>query len=51
MTELSDAVSEDAKVLAIIKIVFNLMKDMASRVHRPLKAIACNANGIGEQRY
>jgi hypothetical protein len=24
---------------------------MASRVHRPLKVIAFNANGIGRQRY
>jgi hypothetical protein len=24
---------------------------MASRVHRPLKIIAFNANGIGRQRY
>jgi hypothetical protein len=24
---------------------------MARRVHRPLKVIACNANGIGRQRH
>jgi hypothetical protein len=29
MTELKDAVSEEAKILAITKIVFNLMKNNA----------------------
>jgi hypothetical protein len=43
-------VSEE-RILAITKIVLNLMSGMASRVHRSLKVIAINANGIGRQRY
>jgi hypothetical protein len=42
MTELNSAVSEE-EIVAITKIVLNLMKQMATRVHRPL-----NINGIRE---
>jgi hypothetical protein len=50
MTELKGTVSEKAKVFAITKTVFNFMKE-DGRVHKPLKVIAFNANGIGRQRH
>jgi hypothetical protein len=49
MTELSEAVSEKDKIMVITKIVLNLMKQMAARVHRVLKVIAFNENGIWRQ--
>jgi hypothetical protein len=39
-------VLEEAKTLAISKIVLNLMEEMANRIHRPLKIIAFKANDI-----
>jgi hypothetical protein len=51
MTELSGAVSEEDKIVAITKIVLNLIKQMATSVNTPLKVLAFNANGIGRQRY
>jgi hypothetical protein len=53
MTEYNDAVSKEAKIQAISKIVLTLLEQnkMASRVHRPLKIIAFNANGIARQRH
>jgi hypothetical protein len=53
MPGLNGAVSEEEKILVmtITKIVTNLVKKLVSRVHRPLKAIAFNANGIGKQSH
>jgi hypothetical protein len=34
MTEFNDAVSEEEKIVAITKIVLNLMKKMTTRIHR-----------------
>jgi hypothetical protein len=51
MTEPNSAVSEEEKIVAIKKIVLNLMKREATRFLRPLKVLAFNANGIGRQRY
>jgi hypothetical protein len=39
------------KVAVMTKAVFRLLKVMPTTVHRPLKIIACNANGIGRQAY
>jgi hypothetical protein len=47
MTELSGAVSEEAKMLGITKLVFSLMKDN-DRLHRSRKVIAFNANDNGK---
>jgi hypothetical protein len=49
MADLKGAEYED-KFLSVAKIVFKLMKQNG-RVHRPLKVIAFNANGILRQRY
>jgi hypothetical protein len=51
MTELSEAVSEKEKIVVVTKMVLNLMKQMAARVHRPLKVTAFNATDIWRQRY
>jgi hypothetical protein len=51
MTESNAAVLEEAKILAITKIVLNLIEKMANKIHRPLKIIAFNVNGIMKQRY
>jgi hypothetical protein len=51
MTEYNGAVSKEAKIQAISKIVLTLLEKMTSRVHRPLKILAFNANGIGRQRH
>jgi hypothetical protein len=51
MIELSGAVSDEDKIVAITKSVLNLINKMASRIHRSLKIIAFNANGIRRQRY
>jgi hypothetical protein len=51
MTEFNGAVSEEAKIVDNTKIVLNLMKQMTTRFHKPLKVITFNANGIGRQRY
>jgi hypothetical protein len=40
MTEFNGAMTEEAKVMVITKIVLNLMKEKAYRIHRPLKFIA-----------
>jgi hypothetical protein len=37
--------------MAITKIVLNLMQQNSHIIHRPLKFIAFNANGIWRQRY
>jgi hypothetical protein len=50
MREFSEAVSEKDKIVVITEIVLNLNK-MADRIHRLLKVIAFNANGIWRQRY
>jgi hypothetical protein len=44
MTELSEAVSLQKRYLPYFNI-------MAARIHRPLKVIAFNANGIWRQLY
>jgi hypothetical protein len=49
MAELNGAVSEEDKTVAITETT--LWSGMATRVHRPLKFIALNANCIGRQRY
>jgi type IV pilus biogenesis protein CpaD/CtpE len=46
MTDLSEAVSEEDKIMVVTKIILNLMKKMPARFYRPLKVIAFNANGI-----
>jgi hypothetical protein len=51
MTELSEAVSEKDKTMVITKVVLNLKNKMATRIQRPLKIIAFNANGIWRQHY
>jgi hypothetical protein len=38
--ELSETVSEKDKITIITKMVLNLMKIMADRIHTPLKVIA-----------
>jgi hypothetical protein len=50
MTELSEAVSEKDKIFICTKMVLNETKWLI-RVHRPLKVIAFNANGIWRQCY
>jgi hypothetical protein len=50
MAEIKGTASEEAKFVALAKIVFKFKKKMANRVHRPLKVIAYNANGILRQR-
>jgi hypothetical protein len=49
MTESNGTVLEDTKRVAITKIVLNLMEQMATRIHRPLKVIEYIANGIMRQ--
>jgi hypothetical protein len=51
MTELSEAVSEEDRVMVITKLVLNLMQQIVDRIHRPLTVIAFNANGIWRQSY
>jgi hypothetical protein len=51
MTEFNGAVSDEDKIVAITKLVLNLMKKNGDGVHRSLKVIAFNANGVGRQRY
>jgi hypothetical protein len=52
MTKLTKAESEKERVMFITKLVLNLMqKKMADRIHRPLKIIAFNENGIWRPRY
>jgi hypothetical protein len=51
MTQYNDAVSKEAKIQAISKIVLTFLEQNDSRVHRPLTIIAFNANGIGRQRH
>jgi hypothetical protein len=52
ITELNEAVSEKGRIMVITKMVPNSMKNkMAARVHRPLKIVALNANGIWRRHY
>jgi hypothetical protein len=51
MTDLSEAVSEKDKIMVITKIVLNLMKQNAARVHRLLKVITFQAKGVWRQCY
>jgi hypothetical protein len=51
MAESSDAVLEEAKILAIKKLSKISWSKVATRIHRPLKVIGFNANGIMRQRY
>jgi hypothetical protein len=51
MTESKGALLEEVKILAITKIVLNLMTQMTGRIHRSLKVIIFNANDIIRQRY
>jgi hypothetical protein len=51
MTELSEALSEQDKIMVTTKIVLNVMQKMSYRFHRPLKVITFNANGILRQCY
>jgi hypothetical protein len=46
MRQLSEAVSEKDNVLIVTKVVLDLMQQNAARVHRPLKVIVFDANGI-----
>jgi hypothetical protein len=49
MTDLTEAMSGKDKIMFITKIVLN--EKMAARIHRPLKVIAFNANGIWRRRF
>jgi hypothetical protein len=51
MTELSETVAEEDKIMVITKMVLNLKQQMAARVHRQLNVIVFNANGIWRQIY
>jgi hypothetical protein len=45
ITELSEAVIEEDKIMVITKMVLN------ATIHRPLKVVAFNVKGIWRQRY
>jgi hypothetical protein len=45
MRELSEAVSEEDKVMMVTMMVHDLRNEVAARVHMPLKVIAFDANG------
>jgi hypothetical protein len=51
MTEISGAASEKDKIMVITKLVLNLTKQKSARVHRPIKIIEFNGNGIWRRRY
>jgi ABC-type enterobactin transport system permease subunit len=51
MTEFNGAVLQQAKIVAIISIVLNLMEQIVTSFQGPLKFIAFNADGIARQLY
>jgi predicted type IV restriction endonuclease len=51
MTKLSEAVSEKDKLIVITKMHLTYWNKIAARIHKLLKIIAFNANGIWRRRY